>query len=216
MAMGGNNRVPTRSAMSHYHIITAVALMVFVTSPARSQGLSADPSIWPNTLSRANSDPWLAANHDRLRQMRPRVMVINFANGLSAEKGQAQITALIHALQESSRYHGYEDKAAPPFLVYEIAKVYGKSRFELLSIQAQGVFKALRDGALRTGSEAPEKAQAAVALAREAAVELLSIAKEKGPGAAEAALGKAKAKLGQVLPMFKADKAAEDYAVAAE
>jgi hypothetical protein len=101
-------------------------------------------------------------------------------------------------------------------LVHEIAKVYGKSRFELFSIHAQSAFKALRDGALRTGSEAPEKAQAAVAFAREAAVELFSIAKEKGPGAAEAAFGKAKAKLGQVLPLFKADKAAEDYAVAAE
>ncbi|HYP90921.1 MAG TPA: hypothetical protein VEQ59_22295, partial [Polyangiaceae bacterium] len=100
-------------------------------------------------------------------------------------------------------------------LVYEIAKVYGKSRFELLSLQAQGIFTALRDGALRTGSEAPEKAQAAVAFAREAAAELLTIAKEKGPGAAEAALGKAKAKLGQVLPMFKTEKA-ETYAVAAE
>jgi len=101
-------------------------------------------------------------------------------------------------------------------LVYEIAKVYGKSRFELLAIQAQELVKAVRDAALRTGSEAPEKAQAAATLAREAAGELLAIAKEKGPGAAEAALGMAKAKLGQVLPMFKTEKAAEEYAVAAE
>jgi len=100
-------------------------------------------------------------------------------------------------------------------LVYEIAKVYGKSPLELLAIQAQGLLTGLRDGLLRTGSEAPEKAQAAAAFAREAAVELFSIAKEKAPGAAEAALGKARAKLGQVLPLFKADKS-EPYAVAAE
>ena len=100
-------------------------------------------------------------------------------------------------------------------LIYEIAKVYGKSKLQLVAIRAQSAFAALRDSALKTGSEAPEKAQAAVAFAREAAVELFTIAKEKAPGAAEAALGKAKAKLGQVLPMFKTDKT-EEYAAAAE
>ena len=79
-----------------------------------------------------------------------------------------------------------------------------------------GVLKAVSDYALKTGSEAPEKAQAAAAFAREAAKELLGIAKEKAPGAAEAALGKAKAKLGTVLPLFKTAKPAEGYATAAE
>jgi predicted nucleotide-binding protein (sugar kinase/HSP70/actin superfamily) len=100
-------------------------------------------------------------------------------------------------------------------LVHEIAKVYGKSKLQLAVIQAQSVWSALRTSALKTGSEAPEKAQAAAAFAREAAVELFTIAKEKAPGAAEAALGKAKAKLGQVLPLFKSEKT-EEYAVAAE
>jgi predicted nucleotide-binding protein (sugar kinase/HSP70/actin superfamily) len=100
-------------------------------------------------------------------------------------------------------------------LVHEIAKVIDKSKLELAALTAQRTLVAIRDAVLKTGSEAPEKAQAAAAFAREAAVELFTIAKEKGPGAAEAALGKAKAKLGQVLPMFKKDAEAE-YAVAAE
>jgi predicted nucleotide-binding protein (sugar kinase/HSP70/actin superfamily) len=100
-------------------------------------------------------------------------------------------------------------------LVHEIAKVIDKSKLELAALTAQRALVAIRDAVLKTGSEAPEKAQAAAAFAREAAVELFTIAKEKGPGAAEAALGKAKAKLGQVLPMFKKDAEAE-YAVAAE
>jgi hypothetical protein len=99
--------------------------------------------------------------------------------------------------------------------IYEIGKVYGKSKLELFAIQAQSVLKSARDLALKTGSEAPEKAQAAAAFAREAAVELFTIAKEKAPGAAEAALGAAKAKLGTVLPMFKTEKTTE-YAAAAE
>ncbi|HEY6078138.1 MAG TPA: 2-hydroxyglutaryl-CoA dehydratase, partial [Polyangiaceae bacterium] len=101
-------------------------------------------------------------------------------------------------------------------LVYEVAKVYGKSRLEILAIQAGSVLASARDSLLRTGSEAPEKAQAAAAFAREAALELFSIAKERAPGAAEAALGKARAKLGQVLPLFKKSAAEADYAVAAE
>ena len=32
----------------------------------------ADPTAWPNTTSRANSDEWLAKNHDSLKVMRPR------------------------------------------------------------------------------------------------------------------------------------------------
>jgi predicted nucleotide-binding protein (sugar kinase/HSP70/actin superfamily) len=101
-------------------------------------------------------------------------------------------------------------------LIHEIAKVIDKSKLQLLAIQAQRSLKAVRDLARKTGSQAPEKAQAAAAFAREAAVELFTIAKEKAPGAAEAALGKAKAKLGAVLPMFKTEKATEEYAVAAE
>jgi hypothetical protein len=134
--------------------------------------------------------------------------------GLTLERVQA-------FLQDNPRY------AAPLYLpdhtvahtagdlVHEIAKVIDKSKLQLLAIQAQRALVSMRDLALKTGSEAPEKAQAAAAFAREAAVELYSIAKEKGPGAAEAALGKARAKLGQVLPMFKKDAEAE-YAVAAE
>ena len=39
-----------------------------------------DTKVWPNRKSFANSDPWIAANHDRLRQMRPRILLINLAN----------------------------------------------------------------------------------------------------------------------------------------
>ena len=37
-----------------------------------------DLTIWPNNVSRANSDPWIAEHHDSIRQIRPRVLVVNF------------------------------------------------------------------------------------------------------------------------------------------
>ncbi len=83
---------------------------------------SKDLAIWPNEVSRANSDPWLVANHDRIRVMKPRLLLINFSNEHSDEHLQRLTQQLIEALAESSRYHGYRDPKAPPFLQYQVFK----------------------------------------------------------------------------------------------
>jgi hypothetical protein len=86
------------------------------TSPVDSDNLT----VWPNRASRANSDSWLVANHERIRVMRPRVLLINFSNEHSTDHLQRLAKTLLHALAESTRYHGYQDAAAPPFLQYEV------------------------------------------------------------------------------------------------
>lgn len=88
-----------------------------------------DACTWPNQISRANSDPWIAEHHAALRHLAPRVLVINFANGLGVAGGdnvdggplptsaiEAKATAFIDAMREASRPHGYEDPEAPPQL----------------------------------------------------------------------------------------------------
>ncbi|MGI8924119.1 MAG: hypothetical protein ACR2HJ_08805 [Fimbriimonadales bacterium] len=80
------------------------------------------PNVWPNSISKANSDPWLIENHDRIIRMQPRLLVLNFANGLSRENARSQVNKLIAALSESSRYHGYKKADAPAFLEYKIHK----------------------------------------------------------------------------------------------
>lgn len=90
-------------------------------STARAGG--EDLAVWPNRASRANSDEWLVKNHDSIRQMRPRVLVLNFVNGLSSEEARKRVDALIAALRESSRYHGYKDRQAAPFLEYQVEKL---------------------------------------------------------------------------------------------
>jgi len=82
----------------------------------------ADPTLWPNQTSRANGDRWLVENHDRIRQMRPRVLVINFSNEHDRPHLDRLLTGLQAAMAESSRYHGYADPQAPVFLQYEIFK----------------------------------------------------------------------------------------------
>lgn len=90
--------------------------------PPELQGVSTDLTVWPNVRSRANSDPWLVQNHDSIRRMEPRVLVLNFCNGLSEEAGRKKVEDLIAALAESSRFHGYEDPNAPVFLQPRLAK----------------------------------------------------------------------------------------------
>src|SRR5262245_54637155 len=72
-----------------------------------------DPTLWPNQTSRSNSDPWLAVNHDKLRQMKPRVLLINFSNEHSREHLDRLAERLIVNLAESSRWHGYKNPKAP-------------------------------------------------------------------------------------------------------
>jgi hypothetical protein len=82
----------------------------------------ADPTAWPNTTSRANSDPWLAQNHDRIKVMRPRLLLVNFSNEHARDHLDRLAKRITDALADSTRYHGYDDPAAPAFLRYEVFK----------------------------------------------------------------------------------------------
>src|ERR1700754_1324037 len=75
---------------------------------------------WPNDDSAANSDPWIVANHDRITQMRPRVLAVNFVSGLGEADARARLDQLGGALREPSRWQGWRDPSAPPFLEYEL------------------------------------------------------------------------------------------------
>jgi hypothetical protein len=79
--------------------------------------------VWPNAESAANSDPWLIANHDRIRSMRPRVLVVNFVHGLAEWEARHKVEWLCRTLRESSRWQGFRDPAAPPFLEPWIAGI---------------------------------------------------------------------------------------------
>ncbi|HOJ73247.1 MAG TPA: hypothetical protein PK458_00430 [Phycisphaerae bacterium] len=93
------------------------------TRPASgTAALTDDLTVWPNQTCYRASEPWLAENHDHLRVMRPRVLVLNFANDVDMAGIQERTEKLIQALAESTRYHGYEDPAAPAFLQYEVVR----------------------------------------------------------------------------------------------
>jgi hypothetical protein len=92
------------------------------TPATRPADLPDDLTVWPNRVSYRNSDPWIWQNHDTIRKMRPRVLVINFANDVDMPAIRDKTEKLIAALAEATRYHGYEDPNAPAFLEYQVVK----------------------------------------------------------------------------------------------
>ena len=75
---------------------------------------------WPNDMSKANSDTWLAQNHDRIAQLQPRVLVIDLENTANATTlGNAHIAAL----KEASSPHKFKDATAQPALAYQLVKI---------------------------------------------------------------------------------------------
>jgi hypothetical protein len=76
--------------------------------------------IWPNEMSKANSDPWLSQNHDRILQLQPKVLVIDLENTANAA---ALVDRHIAALKEATSFHKYKDPAAQPAVVYQLAKI---------------------------------------------------------------------------------------------
>jgi hypothetical protein len=76
---------------------------------------------WPNAQSSATSDPWLAANHDRLTVLRPRVMALNYVNARPMADMRAKVEGVFAAMREGSRDHGYADACVKPFLEPQLA-----------------------------------------------------------------------------------------------
>jgi len=79
-----------------------------------------EPDYWPNEKSAVNSDDWIHDNHDRIRVMRPKVIVLVFMNDWYQEV--TRTNDLINALKVATTYHGHSDPTAPVFLQYEVAK----------------------------------------------------------------------------------------------
>jgi hypothetical protein len=79
--------------------------------------------VWPNEESSTNSDAWLVEHHDQLTKVEPRVLLVNFADGVSEQEAVDKAEAIIGAVAEGSRYHGYSNPDAPPFVEYKIAHV---------------------------------------------------------------------------------------------
>jgi hypothetical protein len=77
--------------------------------------------VWPNQTSSANSAAWLVDHHDDITEMRPNVLALDFFNRASAAQARQKAQQMIDAIAEGSRYHGYSDPTAPPFLEYHLA-----------------------------------------------------------------------------------------------
>lgn len=78
-----------------------------------------DPTVWPNQESYRNSDTWLVENHAKITAMRPRVLVLSFANDVEPDAIEKQTRGFIQAFAEATRHHGFANPDAPPFITYD-------------------------------------------------------------------------------------------------
>ncbi|HEY7376082.1 MAG TPA: hypothetical protein VIF57_28230, partial [Polyangia bacterium] len=76
--------------------------------------------IWPNDTSSANSDDWLVQNHDRISQLRPRVLAMDIGNTSNAS---TLIQRHIDGLANATSFHKYSNTSAQPMVVYQLVKV---------------------------------------------------------------------------------------------
>jgi len=88
----------------------------------RPENLPDDLTVWPNKVCYRTSEPWIRENHDKIRKIRPRVMILNFANDVDMPAVEEHSKKLIAALAEATRYHGFKNPDAPAFLEYEVVK----------------------------------------------------------------------------------------------
>jgi len=112
-------------------------------APGQSDAASTDGAspaifVWPNSAHSANSDPWISQHHDQITVMRPKVLILDFANtfhefgaptGMNEPVGYDIDGAIGPLVQEhidafslASQYQGYKDPGAPPFLQYQVYK----------------------------------------------------------------------------------------------
>jgi len=112
----------TRRMFAGLSAACAAGILTATANAAKTEPYPKDPTVWPNAYSRANSDDWLVQNHDRIKVLRPRLLVLNFSNNKTPEQALDLVNRIVAAVAESSRYHGYKDPKAPVTLQYEIAK----------------------------------------------------------------------------------------------
>jgi hypothetical protein len=95
----------------------------FVVQPGGICGLAVDGTSdsWPNAFSKANSDPWIVVHHDEIKQVRPKVLALNFANPNSQPR--ALLDEIFAAFSEASRPQGYRSVGASPQLDYQLVKI---------------------------------------------------------------------------------------------
>ncbi len=97
---------------SFWRFFSTMASAVTLSAPADDP---ADLSIWPNRVSRANSDAWLARHHDLIRRMQPRLLVINFSNQARRDHLDRMLDAIIAAWPRAVAITGIKISERPAF-----------------------------------------------------------------------------------------------------
>jgi hypothetical protein len=86
-------------------------------------GSSCPSVVWPNPLGPSNSSAWLRENHDRLTELRPRVLILDVSQGPAHVPVEELASGFIAATEAETTYHGYSDPTGKPFVHYEVDRI---------------------------------------------------------------------------------------------
>jgi len=86
---------------------------------------------WPNAVSKANSDPWLVVHHAELMVVKPKVMVLDYANArcdgagnncmpVAVSEANNMVNQIVASLREGSKAQGFRNAAAAPQWDYQV------------------------------------------------------------------------------------------------
>jgi hypothetical protein len=95
----------------------------FLVDNVRFVGGPNSTTEWPNANSKANSDPWLVANHAQIQSLNPRVLALFFDNGMGTGDAATLTSQIMNLFQVGSRPHGYSNSQAQPLLNYQLEKI---------------------------------------------------------------------------------------------
>ena len=109
--------------MHAFRVLCAPIVLIAAAAPAaEAPAFTDDLGVWPNKTCFRKSEPWIAANHDRIRRIEPRVLVLNFANDVDMDGIRERTEKFIRAQSESTRYHGFKDANAPACVEFKVAR----------------------------------------------------------------------------------------------
>ena len=74
-------------------------------------------------MSKTNSDTWLSQNHDRITQLRPNVLLLNFSDAYSLAQTQAPRRQARRCLEGGEQLAQIRRSNAQPALAYQVAKI---------------------------------------------------------------------------------------------
>lgn len=85
-----------------------------------TQTPTANGLTWPNSTSQTNGDLWISQNHTSIQVIKPKLLVLNFANPSTPSNVQTLVNTIIAGFSEGSKPQGWLNEGQLPQLQFQL------------------------------------------------------------------------------------------------